>query len=139
MSKKKSVASNGKKSASRGRKVTAKANGQAATAVKKAPAKTAAAASRATKKPVAKKAAPARSTAATAVVDRKPVLSDTQIGETAGAIWGALADDGEKSLAAIKKAVDAPADLVLAAIGWLAREGKIEFATSGRSVKLSLR
>jgi len=50
-----------------------------------------------------------------------------------------LADHGGQSLTALKKSIDAPAELVVAAVGWLAREGKLDFATSGRSVKVSLR
>jgi hypothetical protein len=46
---------------------------------------------------------------------------------------------GAQNLAAIKKAIDAPNDLTLAAIGWLAREDKLEFSNSGRVLKISLR
>ena len=66
-------------------------------------------------------------------------LSNDQIGEVAGDVWEMLGEDGEKSLAAIKKSIDAPADMVMAAVGWLAREEKLEFALSGRTVKVSLR
>jgi hypothetical protein len=66
-------------------------------------------------------------------------FSPHEIGNVAGEIWGLLTNDGEQTLAGIKKSVDAPADIVLAAIGWLAREDKLEFATSGRTVKISLR
>ncbi len=57
----------------------------------------------------------------------------------AGEVWGLLANGDGQTLAAIKKRVDAPADLVVAAVGWLAREDKLEFTTSGRTVKLSLK
>jgi hypothetical protein len=65
-------------------------------------------------------------------------FSPHDIGNVAGEIWGLLAE-GEQTLAGIKKSVDAPPDIVLAAIGWLAREGKLEFATTGRTVKIALR
>ena len=68
-----------------------------------------------------------------------PSISNEQIGQAAGEIWGLLSRDGGQSLAAIKKSVDAPGDVVVAAIGWLAREDKLDFATSGRTVKISLR
>ena len=61
------------------------------------------------------------------------------IGHVAGLVWQSLNERGEQSLASIKSSVDAPSDLVLAAIGWLAREDKLGFATKGRSVVLSLR
>ena len=62
-----------------------------------------------------------------------------EIGHIAGEVWGALSDGEGQTLAAIKKKVSAPADLVTAAIGWLARENKLEFTSSGRTVKISLR
>jgi hypothetical protein len=67
------------------------------------------------------------------------VLSHIEIGHAAGDVWGVLVRDGSLTVVAIKKAVDAPGDVVMAAIGWLAREDKLEFSTQGRSVKISLR
>ena len=66
-------------------------------------------------------------------------ISPIEIGHAAGEIWALLSSDGEQTLATLKKSVDAPAEIVLAAIGWLAREDKLEFTTSGRTVKISLR
>ena len=68
-----------------------------------------------------------------------PALSAHHIGEVAGEVWVALANGDGQTLAAIKKTVAAPPDVVLAAVGWLAREDKLEFAASGRTVKLSLK
>jgi hypothetical protein len=66
-------------------------------------------------------------------------LSAEEIGQVAGDLWHVLDTDGPQTLAAIKKAVDAPNDFVLAAIGWLAREDKLEFSGNSRSLKISLR
>jgi Winged helix-turn-helix domain (DUF2582) len=66
-------------------------------------------------------------------------LSDVEIGHVAGDVWGVLTRDSEMTIAAIKKAVPAPGDVVMAAIGWLAREHKLVFTAEGRSVKISLR
>jgi hypothetical protein len=66
-------------------------------------------------------------------------LSTEEIGQVAGDLWRALDTDGAQTLAAVKKAVDAPNDLLLAAIGWLAREDKLEFSGNSRSLKISLR
>ena len=66
-------------------------------------------------------------------------ISPIAIGHAAGEIWGLLSSNGAQTLAAIKKSVDAPSDVVLAAIGWLAREDKLDFTTSGRTVRISLR
>jgi hypothetical protein len=66
-------------------------------------------------------------------------MTGVEIGHVAGEVWAVLEKDGEQTLAAIKKSVGAPADLVAAAIGWLAREDKLEFNTSGTTVKIALR
>lgn len=65
--------------------------------------------------------------------------SITQIGETAGAVWHALNENGPLSLAKLTKVVEAPRDLILQAIGWLAREDKIEIEETGRGKVISLR
>ena len=65
-------------------------------------------------------------------------LTHDDIGQVAGLVWQLLNEQGEQSLASVKNSIDAPSDLVLAAIGWLAREHKLWFATKGRSVVLSL-
>jgi hypothetical protein len=65
-------------------------------------------------------------------------LSAEDVGYVAGEVWACLDRDGAQTVAAVKKAVDAPGDLVMAAIGWLAREDKLEFSRD-RSVKISLR
>ena len=92
----------------------------------------------------AAKSAPMKSSAAAsgrekpaANSEAKPLTGDA-IGEAAGAVWSCLSTDGPQTMAKLKKAVDAPADNVLAAIGWLAREGKLTFETSGKSVTISL-
>jgi len=92
-------------------------------------------ASNSSRKPAAKKATN-NHPSATAQQDS---LSNDQIGHTAGEVWRQLAESDGLSLATLKKSVDVPSDLVLAALGWLAREDKLDFATSGRSVKVSLR
>ena len=66
-------------------------------------------------------------------------FSSTEIGHVAGDVWEFLSRDGGQTVASIKKSIAAPGDVVLAAIGWLAREDKVEFSSHGRSVKISLR
>jgi hypothetical protein len=66
-------------------------------------------------------------------------LTHDEIGVVAGLVWQLLNEQGEQSLASIKSSVDAPSDLILAAIGWLAREDKLLFASKARSIALSLR
>ena len=62
-----------------------------------------------------------------------------QIGECAGAIWKLLAEHGALSTAKIVKELDAPRDLVMQALGWLAREDKLTIDTDSRSKLISLR
>lgn len=66
-------------------------------------------------------------------------LTSDEIGQVAGEVWRLLTDENNRSLASIKKSIDAPDVLTLAAIGWLAREDKLQFNTSGRSTNVSLR
>ena len=61
-----------------------------------------------------------------------------QIGQTAGLVWHKLHEAGPLSPAKLVQAIDAPRDVTLQAIGWLAREGKllIENTSRGRTVAL---
>ncbi|HEX3656177.1 MAG TPA: winged helix-turn-helix domain-containing protein [Pirellulales bacterium] len=70
-----------------------------------------------------------------AIATERSVL---QIGEIAGAVWRVLSDQGPLTTAKLIKAVDAPRDLVMQAIGWLAREDKIVIDESRNRV-VSLR
>ncbi len=62
-----------------------------------------------------------------------------QIGETAGIVWHTLEKGGAMTLAKLLKEVDAPRDVVMQAVGWLAREGKVEIEESKRKRMISLR
>ena len=66
-------------------------------------------------------------------------FSIEDVGVAAGCIWQLLNEKGEQSMAGIKSEINGPADLVVAAVGWLAREGKVKIRNSGRSVFVSLR
>ena len=93
------------------------------------------------KKPAAESRAsvsPAKTTTKKSLPAKTPGLSNDLIGDTAGKIWHALAA-GPLTLAALKKSVNGSDELVQIAIGWLAREGKLSFDSSGRSVTVSLR
>ena len=63
-----------------------------------------------------------------------------QIGQSAGEVWHCLSEEGRMSLAKLVKSVNAPRDVVMQAIGWLAREDKldIEETSRGRIVQLKL-
>ncbi len=63
----------------------------------------------------------------------------TRIGETAGLIWRHLSSKGPTTLTVLAKQVAVPRDLLLQAIGWLARENKIEITDKGRGKTFSLK
>ena len=62
----------------------------------------------------------------------------TQIGKTAGLVWHELEQQGPMSITRLSKSVDAPRDLVLQAIGWLAREDKLTFEETNRGKLVSI-
>ena len=62
-----------------------------------------------------------------------------QVGKAAGLIWHVLSAEGPHTLAQLKKKVPANGDLVPLAVGWLAREDKIELATEKKSVRIQLK
>ena len=49
-----------------------------------------------------------------------------KIGENAGLVWGAL-QNGAQGIKALKKATKLKNDELFLALGWLAREGKLNF------------
>jgi Winged helix-turn-helix domain (DUF2582) len=62
-----------------------------------------------------------------------------QIGETAGSVWHALNEHGPLSVAKIVERVGGNRDVVMQAVGWLAREGKVEISETKRGRIVSLR
>lgn len=62
-----------------------------------------------------------------------------QIGEMAGDIWRLLDGNGPMSTAKLVKELNAPRDVVMQALGWLAREDKIQIEEESRSRVVSLR
>jgi hypothetical protein len=60
------------------------------------------------------------------------------IGKTAGKIWRALSQKEEISISQLPKIVKEKAVIVYKALGWLAREDKIEYHSRGRRISVSL-
>jgi Winged helix-turn-helix domain (DUF2582) len=64
----------------------------------------------------------------------------SEIGETAGRVWHVLDVKGPQTLAKLVKELDdIPRDVIMQAMGWLAREDKLEIEEEGRSRIVSLR
>ena len=62
-----------------------------------------------------------------------------QIGETAGVVWKLLSEGGPMSLAKLVERVGVNRDVVMQAVGWLAREDKINLVETKRGRIASLR
>jgi hypothetical protein len=60
------------------------------------------------------------------------------IGETAGKIWQTLSTNGPQTLAQLKK-VNGGTDVVNFALGWLAREDKIEISSDKKTYRVRLK
>jgi hypothetical protein len=61
------------------------------------------------------------------------------IGDTAGLVWQILSTQGPMSMAKLVKTVGQPRDQVMQAVGWLAREDKLEIREERRTRIISLR
>jgi hypothetical protein len=62
-----------------------------------------------------------------------------QIGETAGKVWSVLYEKGPLTIAKLVKEIDEPRDVVMQALGWLAREDKLSMEEDGRTRTVALR
>ena len=61
------------------------------------------------------------------------------IGSIAGLVWEYLDQKGPVTLSKLAREINAPRDLVMQGVGWLAREEKIEFHPGDKSKLISLR
>lgn len=66
-------------------------------------------------------------------------LTLEDIGTVAGELWRYLDSNGEATAEAIKRKMKLPGDVLYAAVGWLAREDKLEIKAEGKKVQLSLK
>lgn len=63
----------------------------------------------------------------------------TPIGETAGLVWQVLSRRGPTTFATLTDAIGVTESLFYMAVGWLAREGKLEIAPSDGDYEIRLR
>jgi hypothetical protein len=68
------------------------------------------------------------------------VLSEEvcQIGAVAGKVWHYLEESGPVTMSQLAKDMNAPRDVVMQGVGWLAREGKVTFYNGARSKRIGL-
>lgn len=62
-----------------------------------------------------------------------------RVGHTAGKIWGELVEGGPQTVAQLKKKLNGEGDLVNLAIGWLAREDKVDIIAEKKSFRVTLK
>jgi hypothetical protein len=62
-----------------------------------------------------------------------------KIGEVAGKVWMFLKQNGDSNMNQLKKGIKADPNLILQAIGWLAREDKILIEKKERFVTYALK
>lgn len=61
-----------------------------------------------------------------------------ELGLTAGDVYRKLETKGHMSISRLKKEVGQSDAMVTMAVGWLAREGKVNFSKERNSMKISL-
>ena len=61
------------------------------------------------------------------------------IGEIAGIVWSYLDENEAVTLSKLAREIDAPRDLVMQGVGWLARENKVDFQKGSRSKLICLK
>jgi len=62
-----------------------------------------------------------------------------QVGETAGEVWRSLHKNGPQTLAQLRKRLNGSGALLSFAVGWLARENKLEILVEKKSFRLQLK
>ena len=61
------------------------------------------------------------------------------VGHTAGKVWNQLSADGPQTIAQLKKKLNGEGDLVNFAIGWLAREDKVDIVPEKKNFRVILK
>lgn len=64
---------------------------------------------------------------------------ETKIGEAAGTVWRYLDAHGSTTLSGLRQGTELPDRLLHMALGWLAREGKLELVEDRRGLRIALR
>jgi hypothetical protein len=62
-----------------------------------------------------------------------------KVGEAAGKVWQALSAEGPQTVAQLKKQLNGTSEVVNFALGWLAREDKVEIIQDKKTFKIKLK
>ena len=63
---------------------------------------------------------------------------NAEIGDAAGVVWRYLDGHGEATLSQLKRETELSDQLLLMAVGWLAREGKLTVTKHKRALRVRL-
>jgi Winged helix-turn-helix domain (DUF2582) len=63
----------------------------------------------------------------------------SRVGETAGQVWNTLTTDGAMTLTQLKKKLNGQGEMLGYALGWLAREDKIDMVLQKKTLRLQLK
>ena len=61
-----------------------------------------------------------------------------EVGETAGKVWDLLNRDGPQTLAQTRKKLGVASEVLNFAIGWLAREDKVDVSREKKDIRIQL-
>ncbi|HEV3203465.1 MAG TPA: winged helix-turn-helix domain-containing protein [Gemmataceae bacterium] len=73
------------------------------------------------------------------MITNSEVTPAQKIGETAGLLWKFLESKGPTNINSLIKNLKVPRDLLMQAIGWLAREDKVDITESKRKKHIALK
>lgn len=62
-----------------------------------------------------------------------------KVGGTAGEIWNLLNDQGPQTFSELKKKLGETSEMIGFALGWLAREDKVEISQDKKKLKVALK
>jgi len=62
-----------------------------------------------------------------------------EVGEAAGEVWRLLESSGPLTVAQVKKKLNRPSELLNFAVGWLAREDKLEIIYEKKNYRLQVK
>lgn len=62
-----------------------------------------------------------------------------QVGESAGKVWQVLHNEGPQTQAQLKKKLNVPSELLSLAVGWLAREDKVDIIQEKKGFLVQLK
>ena len=64
---------------------------------------------------------------------------NVQVGETAGKIWQLLSEEGPQTFPQLRKKLNGSGEVLSFALGWLAREDKVDITQDKKTLTVALK